>query len=166
MELSAVLVIAGIVALLAIPRMGRSQSASEARQFAASIAKVLDLARVRALSTRRTYTLTTSPTEVRLTYVDDAGTTQTEERVRSSETVRIWAVSNVLLDSPPSTPETPPHAIRVTASSMVDLDGGAGVNAYLYVAPVNATGAGGRGDGGRYLVSVIATGIVQLVDSW
>src|SRR5438270_10139075 len=92
-ELMVVVAILGVCAVLAMPRLARGRQAHDTIDFARQVAKSLEVARIRAVSTRHPYTVTLASTLVTTSYVDDGGTTRTERLAYAPDEARIWSVA-------------------------------------------------------------------------
>lgn len=163
-ELMVVVAIIGVMAVIAIPRLGaRGRSARDTEAWSRTIASSLDQLRVRAMSERRRTRATLRNASMTIETQATDGSWIVEATRNAPNDARTWDVTYT--GAPPTAIMTGSisHTVQFNPDFTMVVDGGPNVNAHIYVSRPSTTALR---QGRQYLVNVIASGTVQRTDRW
>jgi prepilin-type N-terminal cleavage/methylation domain-containing protein len=161
-EMMATLAIVTVLAVLAVPRLGRSRQGQDTIKFARMITRTLETARVRAVTLGRYYRVTITPALLTTMYSTDKGSSWTQEAALPAPSeAQVWDVVATL--TAPTTVMSSTHYLQFKPDFTFTMDpsGAAAVNSNIYVASRTSPLPGQR-----YVVSVVGTGAVRFWDQW
>jgi type II secretion system protein H len=158
-ELMVVVAMLCLISVLAVPKLGRDRQAGEALRYARNITKALEIARLRAVSTRRPYVVAITDRNVTTSWKDPSNSLHQEAVVQAPNQGLVWDARTA--PALPVAPQAPSATVQFNPDFTVSVNNGASINAYIYVA--SNTGAG---QGRQATIQVIGSGAIRMWETW
>ncbi len=161
-ELMVVVAIVGLMAAIAIPRLGGVGARNrDAADFTRQVSLALDQARTRAMSERRRFRATLTPSTVTIdSLLADNTTWQTELSRTAPNSASIWSV--VYAAAVPTAISSATHTITFKPDFTMEVDAPTNVNGFIYVGPADTTVT----TSSRWQIQLVASGAQQVMDAW
>ena len=161
-ELMVVVAILGICAAVFAGRLGgKGRASRDNRAWAQRITSVLEVARARAVASRKPYRVTVAPAQLLVESFDGTSWT-TENTVLAPAESRVWETRLSLAAPTAQSPAT--HTVRFAPDFTVMIDGSASNQfASIYVAGLNTNTVRA---GTPFRITVVGSGAVRMLEGW